>query len=52
MLPDDVPRQPDLAATLFTDKFIGIGTDGKISNREKELADAKAAKFASVHIQP
>jgi ketosteroid isomerase-like protein len=44
-------NQPDRAASLFADKFIGIGTDGKISNREKELADAKATKFASVDIQ-
>jgi ketosteroid isomerase-like protein len=38
-------------APLLADKFIGIGTDGKISNREKDLADAKATKFASVDIE-
>jgi ketosteroid isomerase-like protein len=41
----------DLVAPLLADKFIGIGTDGKISNREKDLADAKATKFASVDIE-
>jgi hypothetical protein len=44
-------NNPDLTAPLLADKFIGIGMDGKISNREKELADAKATKFASVDIE-
>jgi ketosteroid isomerase-like protein len=44
-------NNPDLVAPLLADKFIGIGTDGKISNREKDLADAKATKFASVDIE-
>jgi len=44
-------NNPDLVAPLLADKFIGIGTDGKISNREKELADAKATKFSSVDIE-
>jgi hypothetical protein len=44
-------NNPDLAAPLLADKFIGIGTDGKISNRDKDLADAKATKFASVDIE-
>jgi len=41
----------DLVAPLLADKFIGIGTDGKIGNREQDLADAKATKFSSVDIE-
>ncbi len=44
-------NNPDLIAPLLADKFIGIGTDGKIGNREQDLADAKATKFASVDIE-
>ncbi len=40
-----------VVAPLLADKFIGIGTDGKISNRAKNLADAKATKFSSVDIE-
>jgi ketosteroid isomerase-like protein len=41
----------DLLAPLLADKFIFIDTDGTISNRAQELADAKASKYASVDIQ-
>jgi len=41
----------DQLAPLLADKFIGIGTDGTVSNRDKELADAKATKFSSVTIE-
>jgi hypothetical protein len=44
-------NNPDLIAPLLADKFIGIGTDGKIGNREQDLADAKATKFSSVDIE-
>jgi len=44
-------NNPDLVAPLLADKFIGIGTDGKISNRAKNLADAKATKVSSVDIE-
>ena len=41
----------ELMAPLLADKFIGIGLDGKISDRKTELADAKATHFASVDIE-
>jgi ketosteroid isomerase-like protein len=41
----------DLLAPLLADKFIFIDIDGKMSNRAKELAEAKATKYASVDIE-
>jgi ketosteroid isomerase-like protein len=43
-------NNPDLAAALWADKYISTGTDGKVSNRAKTLADAKATKYTSVDI--
>jgi ketosteroid isomerase-like protein len=44
-------NNPDLTAPLLADKVIFIGTDGKISNQAKTLADAKATKYVSVDIE-
>jgi ketosteroid isomerase-like protein len=41
----------DLLAPLLADKFILIDTDGTMNNRAKELAEAKATKYASVDIE-
>jgi hypothetical protein len=42
---------PDLIPPLLAPKFIGIGTDGSVSNRDKDIADAKATKFTSLDIE-
>ena len=44
-------NNPDMTAPLLADKFIGVGTDGKVSNRTQTLADAKATKYTSVDIE-
>ena len=44
-------NNPDMTAPLLADKFISVGTDGKVSNRTQTLADAKATKFTSVDIE-
>src|ERR1700760_483316 len=41
----------ELTAPLLADKFMAVGTDGKISDREKTLADAKLTKYDSVDIE-
>lgn len=33
-------NSPDMTAPLLADKFIGVGTDGKVSNRTQTLTDA------------
>ncbi len=44
-------NNPDLLAPLLADKFILIDTDGTMNNRAKELAEAKATKYASIDIE-
>ena len=44
-------NNPELLAPLLADKFILIDIDGTMSNRAKELAEAKATKYASVEIE-
>jgi ketosteroid isomerase-like protein len=39
---------PDLVAPLLADKFINTASNGKVSDKDKSLADAKATKFDSV----
>lgn len=41
----------DLSAPLWADKMISTGTDGKVSDRAKTLADAKATKYTSVDVK-
>lgn len=40
-------NNPDLMAPLLADKFVGTGTDGRVTNKAQSLADAKASKFVS-----
>jgi uncharacterized protein (TIGR02246 family) len=41
----------DLVAPLLADKFVNTASDGKVTDRAKSLADAKATKYASVDYQ-
>ncbi len=41
----------DLAAPLLADKMISTGSDGKVSDKAKTLADAKATKYTSVDVK-
>ena len=44
-------NNPDLVAPLLADKFIGTGTDGKLTNRTQLLANAKASKYDSMEYE-
>jgi uncharacterized protein (TIGR02246 family) len=37
----------DLVAPLFADKFVNTGIDGKVTNKDQTLAEAKATKWTS-----
>ena len=41
-------NNPDLVAPLLADKFVNTASDGKVSDKAKSLADAKATKYDSV----
>jgi uncharacterized protein (TIGR02246 family) len=41
-------NNPDLVAPLLADKFINTGVDGKVTDKAKMLANAKATKYDSV----
>ena len=40
-----------LEATLLAEKFIAIGRDGKVQNKDQYLADEKATKYTHVAIE-
>lgn len=40
-------NNPDLLAPLLADKFVAIGSDGKVSNKAAALADAQATTWTS-----
>jgi uncharacterized protein (TIGR02246 family) len=40
-------NNPDLVAPLLADKFVGTGSDGKVTNKAESLATAKATKYVS-----
>lgn len=44
-------NNPDLVAPLLADKFINTSGEGKVSDKAKSLADAKATKYDSVDYQ-
>jgi ketosteroid isomerase-like protein len=44
-------NNPDLVAPLLADKFIGTGSDGKVSGKAEALADAKARKYESMEYE-
>jgi ketosteroid isomerase-like protein len=44
-------NNPDLVAPLLADKFIGTGSDGKVSGKAEALADAKASKYESMEYE-
>jgi ketosteroid isomerase-like protein len=44
-------NNPDLVAPLLADKFIGTGSDGKVSGKAQALADAKASKYESMEYE-
>jgi ketosteroid isomerase-like protein len=41
-------NNPDLVAPLLADKFVNSSSEGKVSDKAKSLADAKATKYDSV----
>ena len=41
-------NNPDLVAPLLADKFIGTGSDGKVTGKTEMLASAKATKYDSI----
>jgi ketosteroid isomerase-like protein len=41
-------NNPELVAPLLADKFINTSSDGKVSDKEKSLSDAKATKYDQV----
>jgi ketosteroid isomerase-like protein len=41
----------DVQATFLADKYVVTGYDGKLSNRAKAVADAKAIKYTSAEIE-
>jgi ketosteroid isomerase-like protein len=41
-------NNPDLVAPLLADTFVNTSSDGKVGNKAKSLADAKATKYDSV----
>jgi ketosteroid isomerase-like protein len=41
-------NNPDLVAPLLADKFVSTSSEGKVSDKAKSLADAKATKYDSV----
>jgi len=44
-------NNPDLVAPLLADRFVGTGVDGKINDRNQELADAKTTKYTSIEYE-
>jgi uncharacterized protein (TIGR02246 family) len=40
-------NNPDLVAPLLADKFVNTGSDGKVTDKAKTLANAKATKYVS-----
>ena len=44
-------NNPDLVAPLLADRFVGTGADGKINDRNQELADAKTTKYTSIEYE-
>jgi hypothetical protein len=44
-------NNPDLVAPLLADKFIGTGSDGKLTDKAQLLADAKATKYTSMEYE-
>jgi len=44
-------NNPDLVAPLLADKFIGTGSDGKLTDRAQTLANAKATKYDSMEYE-
>lgn len=47
-LESEKTNNPDLVAPLLADKFVSTGADGKVSNKEQALADARKRKWSSV----
>ena len=41
----------DARAPLLADKFVNTASDGKVTDKAKSLADAKATKYESVDYQ-
>jgi hypothetical protein len=41
-------NNPDMVAPLLAEKFVNTGSDGKVTNKEESLANAKATKYDSV----
>jgi ketosteroid isomerase-like protein len=44
-------NNPALVAPLLSDKFIGTGPDGKLTDKTQTLADAKGTKYASMEYE-
>ena len=44
-------NNPDLVAPLLAEKFIGTGSDGKVTGKAEALADAKASKYESMEYE-
>ena len=44
-------NNPDLVAPLLADKFVNTSSEGKVTDKAKSLADAKATKYDSVDYQ-
>jgi ketosteroid isomerase-like protein len=40
-------NNPDLVTPLLADKFVNTGSDGKVTDKAKTLASAKATKYVS-----
>ena len=41
-------NNPDLVVPLLADEFVNTASDGKVSDKSKSLADAKATKYENV----
>lgn len=44
-------NNPDMITTLFGDKYVATGPDGKLEDKAQTLADAKARKWSSAEYE-
>jgi hypothetical protein len=44
-------NNPELLVPLLADKFVGTGSDGKVTNKAETLAEAKRTKYSSIEYE-
>jgi Domain of unknown function (DUF4440) len=44
-------NNPELLVPLLADKFVGTGSDGKVTNKAETLAEAKGTKYSSIEYE-